>query len=374
MKKSVLISGGCLAVGGIKTHLQLLCSLLRDSKVDVLIFATGNNWTYDDLVNLLDIGVKFMVPPRILSGPRRGAQLSSYLCLPFNMYSDFTSLYCISSGRSHLLAHKLKAKHVFSIYHEITECPSQNSIGAKCIQTIENVVASSIKIQEQISSNYLNSRVKSVPFLIPPPISLEDSKNQNSSNHESRLLRMVFLGRMVVHKRPQVLVNEWMNFSRLFPIYPARLDIYGCDPDNSMLFDLQDQIDSLSISDEVCIHGDYEIQDLDEILADADLVILPSLMEGLPLVLIEAMQRGIPVVSTCAGGIEELGFNNPDVIITDLSWQSFINGLQKMCEKLRLGQVDSERLCKWTELRYGFNKVSEKWLKLLLEPKSFFGL
>lgn len=101
-------------------------------------------------------------------------------------------------------------------------------------------------------------------------------------------------------------------------------------------------------------------------------MVLPSLWEGLPLVLVEAMLHGVPFVASAAGGTEELGDANPDVMVTTTKWEDFETGLLAMAAKIRAGEIDSERLHRWVETRYGFAAVSQQWLKCLLSPQQFF--
>ncbi len=122
------------------------------------------------------------------------------------------------------------------------------------------------------------------------------------------------------------------------------------------------------------VHGPYDKSEVSSVLTHADLVLLPSLWEGLPLVLVEAMQRGVPVVATRAGGTVELGNDNPDCIITDISWEAFTDGLCSMARKLRHGEIDHARLQRRTEAKYGYECVSLQWLDCLTNPKRFFNL
>jgi glycosyltransferase involved in cell wall biosynthesis len=157
-------------------------------------------------------------------------------------------------------------------------------------------------------------------------------------------------------------------------LHPARLDVYGYDPTGEMIEVLRAFVTQSNLSEQVRIHGDYGSDRLPWILAESDLVVLPSLDEGLPLVLVEAMLHGVPFVATAAGGTEELGDGNPEVIVTVKEWEDFETGLLQMAARIRAGQIDALRLHRWAEERYGFASVSERWLNCLQQPRKFFGL
>ena len=52
-------------------------------------------------------------------------------------------------------------------------------------------------------------------------------------------------------------------------------------------------------------------------LADADIVVLPSISEGLPVVLLEALSQGKAVVATRAGGIPEVISDGIDGVLVE---------------------------------------------------------
>jgi glycosyltransferase involved in cell wall biosynthesis len=366
------MSGTILGLGGIRTHMVLLCQLLRRQGIGVEVFATGANWDSQILEELETAGVRFNLPPPAIRQARKLAAIYARLTWPSRMPARANSVYCVGAGRSHFLMQRLRPKNAVSINHEIVVPPAANSLAGQCAERLDVSVANSSKVAEQMREYWPKKPIRVIPFLTsdaptPPPI----GRRQIGAKG---LLRVTYLGRLVEQKRPHELVRRWPVLSEAAGLAPARLDVYGYDPDGKMFKSLKDFVADAGLSKNVAIHGEYSLTDLPRILEESDLVVLPSLWEGLPLVLVEAMLKGVPFVACAAGGTEELGVDNLDVCVTSTEWSDFEAGFIAMAKKIRMGGISAIRLHDWAEQRYGYEAVSERWLNCLLQPRQFFGL
>ena len=358
----ILISGS-LAMGGVQTHLSLLCKLLCDAGAEVTSCPTGTSWTVDALEDFRAMGVRVHLP--------RWGRIQSLLTWPLILQREFDVLYCIGQGRMHnWLRRRFLRPSGISIYHEILDCPPAGSIAARIMDGMDTAIANSQCVGERMQTIWQNKQIQVIPFLtssgaIPPP-----EPRPIVGNRE---LRVVYLGRLIGHKRPQQLIHQWSKLVQQKPLGPARLDLFGDDVRAETLIELRKWVCRNGMSEQICLHGSYDHRALPAILKQADVVVLPSQWEGLPLVLVEAMQHGVPIVATDVGGTGELGIDNPDAIITGVEWESFVTGLLEMADRIRRGLVNQVRLHQWTESRYGFATVSNLWKDALLEPDAFFG-
>ena len=368
-ERPVVISGTILGLGGIRTHLILLCQLLRRQGIEVVVFATGSSWSFQELSELTALGVRFHLPPVSIRRFRRLAALYSRLTWPGLAPHSANSLYCIGAGRSHFLMHSLRPQGTVSINHEIVVPPARDSMAGLCAKHLDVSVANSRKVAERMHEYWPNKPIRIIPFLTSDsPMPIPERKRVGG---ESRL-RVAYLGRLVAHKRPDRLLRRWQTLMAHPALAEARLDVYGFDPAGIMLKELRAYVAENRLAETIGIHGEYELNTLPRILANSDLVVLPSLDEGLPLVLVEAMAHGVPFVATSAGGTEELGLDNPDVTVTSTRWEDFEAGLLMMAQKIRAGRIDSRRLHQWAEARYGYTVVSRQWLECLMNPHQFF--
>ncbi|HPE13647.1 MAG TPA: glycosyltransferase family 4 protein [Actinomycetota bacterium] len=69
---------------------------------------------------------------------------------------------------------------------------------------------------------------------------------------------------------------------------------------------VQTLVTEVGIQGNVDVHGWLAPEEVDRLLDDSAMVILPSRREGIPMALLEAMSHGIPVVATPVGGIPRL--------------------------------------------------------------------
>lgn len=113
---------------------------------------------------------------------------------------------------------------------------------------------------------------------------------------------IAFTGRCVPGKGVRELVEA---AARVVPMIPnLRLEMAG----EGDLQDLERRAAAYGIRGHVHLHGWLPAAARDELLARADVFVLPSHAEGLPMSLLEAMAAGCAVIATPVGGI-------PDIVV-----------------------------------------------------------
>ena len=112
-------------------------------------------------------------------------------------------------------------------------------------------------------------------------------------------LRCVYVGRLQKHKGLDTLLQAWQ---RAFPqAGRARLQLVGTGADEAKLRVLGAE---LGIANQLQFLGHR--RDIESVLGDADLAVLPSLIEGLSNALLEFMASGLAVVASRVSGSEDL--------------------------------------------------------------------
>jgi len=117
--------------------------------------------------------------------------------------------------------------------------------------------------------------------------------------HEKQLMHVLFLGRLRDYKGVFDLV---MAIPRVLESVPEAMFTIAGDGDKDAV---ARQVNALGVQNAVTLPGWVDGIAKDALLAAADVLVLPSYIEGLPMCILEAMAIGVPVVSTAVGGIPE---------------------------------------------------------------------
>lgn len=122
---------------------------------------------------------------------------------------------------------------------------------------------------------------------------------QHEPNADSAPLTGIYVGRLVEEKNLDVLLDAW---ARVFPSPAmARLLIVGtgdCEPA------LRAQVERLGLGTRVEFLGHRS--DIETLLRDVDIGLLPSKIEGLSNTLLEFMASGLPVIASAVSGSEDI--------------------------------------------------------------------
>lgn len=132
-----------------------------------------------------------------------------------------------------------------------------------------------------------------IPNMVEPPSVLDST----GALHQPFVVG--FIGRLDPPKNVGMLLMAAKHFLG----DDVRLSLFG---DGSLRETLEAQALALGIVDKVHFAGAFVREQLPQVMAQIDLLVLPSLWEGFGVVLVEAMAYGKPCVATAVGGIPEV--------------------------------------------------------------------
>jgi glycosyltransferase involved in cell wall biosynthesis len=116
--------------------------------------------------------------------------------------------------------------------------------------------------------------------------------------------------RLIKWKSPELLISA---FARVLEVVPdAKLVIAGSGREED---NLSRQIRGLNITNSVFMVGKLPKEKVAQLMAAADVFVLPSKMESFGLTLLEASAAGLPVVCSNAGGIPEVFQDGFDALL-----------------------------------------------------------
>lgn len=137
--------------------------------------------------------------------------------------------------------------------------------------------------------------------LLPDPLA-SGWQRDDKMRADDDTIRLTTVARLYVTKGLEYLLEAFASVKKSFP--RAQLGVYGDGPLRAELLDCAAQ---LGLDGEAIFVGAFTSrQELSRIMAQTDIFVMSSVLEGQPLGVVEAMAYGCPIVCTNVGGIPEI--------------------------------------------------------------------
>jgi len=160
---------------------------------------------------------------------------------------------------------------------------------------------------------------------------------------------VVTASRLIKRKSPGLLVSA---FARVLKVVPnAKLVIAGSGREED---NLSRQVESLNIMNSVFMMGGLAKEKVAQLMAAADVFVLPSKMESFGLALLEASAAGVPIVCSNAGGAPEVFQDDFNALLyppgdDDAMAQAIVHLIQdrELAKKIGANAVETAKRFTW---------------------------
>ncbi|MCZ2127896.1 MAG: glycosyltransferase [Anaerolineales bacterium] len=229
---------------------------------------------------------------------------------------------------------------------------------------IQTLVASSTRTRNNsIESSVRPQRIKIIYNAIQPL----DVSNINGESARKKLgldkddLFFLAVGRLVYEKGHEFFIAAMEQIAKADSRVVA--GICGAGP---LRETLQAQVENLSLQSRVKLLGQWDF--ISELLAAADVFVLPSRWEGLPLALLEAMSAELPVVATAVEGVSEVVQSGAQGILVapqraDELARAILQLAQSPADRRRMGAAARQRVLE----SYTIDRMCEQYLQIFEE-------
>lgn len=363
--KSILVYSPRMgSIGGIETHLVLVCSHLSRQGWRVRLMTTTNSLNPDLRATCLDAGVSMLEMPvpihysrpvlraLWLMGMTARHRFTRWDVIYTNALGALAKIVWRSAGRNTRIVHH---------HHTAGDAEEQTTWTPGCVSVLKSapeLLACSLKSKSNIERALGRCDVRAMRYLATPPRMANMKTRTEASNG---LLHFGYIGRLVSTKGID-LICRLSDDPRLCGI---RWHIHGEGGDYPASF--------FAPYANVAYHGRFSgAEEYARILDDLNATVLFSThSEGMPLSLIEAMSAGLPWIATDRGGTSELMLapENCRLLSSEPGYEESATATLNLAEAIRSRRVSRSSQRQAYEEFFSFPVVAKQWEDYFGSPR-----
>jgi glycosyltransferase involved in cell wall biosynthesis len=299
----VCFISGTLGRGGAERQLVYMLRALKNEKVEPRVICLTRGEALEEEIKDLGVDVDW-----VGRSPRRAQRLLAIInnirSRPADILQSshfYTNIYTAAAGKL------LRIPNIGAIRNDLTsEVSAHGALGNLQLRLPEHLIANSqLAVGRAVERGVSRSRVHFVRNVV--------AGGNAHVRAESDIggVRILFAGRLVKQKRPELFVKLAESLTRQFPNEKLRFNMSGSGP-------LRPSLEA-AVRESGLPRGTFSFTgddaDIDNTFRQSDMLVLTSAHEGTPNVVLEAMNHGLPVVAMRVGGVPEILSDNCGVLV-----------------------------------------------------------
>jgi len=182
----------------------------------------------------------------------------------------------------------------------------------------------------------------------------------NSRKANQNEVQLLFVSRLMPQKGIDTLIKS-CGLLKKRGINNYRLTIVGEGHLKGLMFSL---IEQNGIKDRINYLGWKDLEDLPSIYREADIFILPSVMEGMSSVTLQAMASGLPIVASKVKGFEEILEENVNGLTAEYNnEEQFADAIEKLIKSPDLRETMSKNSLR-KSVQFSWESIAKQYLEL----------
>jgi len=179
---------------------------------------------------------------------------------------------------------------------------------------------------------------------------------------DSRTPTLLYVGSLIERKGISFLLRAMSIIMQKHPT--LRLVIVGNGPNESHLKKLTAD---LNLTEYVTFTGSLPPCEVQQLMKQAKVFILPSVEEGLGVVLLEALACGTPIVASKVGGIPDVVTPEVGILVSPADPLSLASGITSLLDDEQLWGKMSKKARIRAETNYDWQQIAKKYIKIYQE-------